>query len=114
MASVQAVFYEYERLTKFSGLQLNADKTEFLHVNNNLNHNADKHFNFKYNSTDYQVLACKYITICGIRFSNDQQTEYEYNIIRRINAMENQLKRWICRDLTLNGRNMIAKTFGFS
>jgi hypothetical protein len=28
--------------------------------------------------------------------------------------MENQLKRWICRDLTLNGRNMIAKTFGFS
>jgi hypothetical protein len=114
MASVQAVFYEYERLTKFSGLQLNADKTEFLHVNNNLNHNADRHFNFKYNSTDYQVLACKHITICGIRFSNDQQTEYEYNIIRRVNAMENQLKRWICRNLTLNGRNMIAKTFGFS
>jgi hypothetical protein len=114
MASIQAVFYEYERLTKFSGLQLNADKTEFLHVNNNLNHNADRHFNFKYNNIDYQVSACKHITICGIRFSSDQQTEYEYNVIRRINAMENQLKRWICRDLTLNGRNMIAKTFGFS
>jgi hypothetical protein len=114
MASVQAVFYEYERLTKFSGLQLNADKTEFLYVNNNLNHNADRHFNFKYNNIDYQVSACKHITICGIRFSKDQQTEYEYNVIRRINAMENQLKRWICRDLTLNGRNMIAKTFGFS
>jgi hypothetical protein len=114
MASVQAVFYEYERLTKFSGLQLNADKTEFLHVNNNLHHNADRHFNFKYNNIDYRVSACKHITICGIRFSNDQKTEYEYNINRRINAMENQLKRWICRDLTLNGRNMIAKTFGFS
>jgi exonuclease III len=114
MASVKAVFYEYERLTKISGLQLNADKTEFLHINNNFNYNADRHFNFKYNNTDYQVSACKHITICGIRFSNDRQIEYEYNIIRRINAMENQLKRWICRDLTLNGRNMIAKTFGFS
>jgi hypothetical protein len=114
MASVQAVFYEYERLTKFSGLQLNADKTEFLYVNNDLIHNADRHFNFKYNNIDYHVSACKHITICGIRFSNDHQIEYKYNIIRRINAMENQLKRWICRDLTLNGRNMIAKTFGFS
>jgi exonuclease III len=112
--SVQAVFYEYKRLTMLSGLQLNADKTEFLYVNNNLNFNTARQFNFKYDNTEYCVPACRHITICGIRFSKDPQIEYEYNVIRRINAMENQLKRWICRDLTLNGRNMIAKTFGFS
>jgi exonuclease III len=114
MASIQAVFYEYERLTTLSGLQLNADKTEFLRAYNNLNLDANRQFDFKYNGIQYHVSACKHITICGIQFANDQQAEYEYNIVRRINAMENQLKRWICRDLTLNGRNMIAKTFGFS
>jgi hypothetical protein len=31
--SVQQVFYEYERLTNRSGLELNADKTEFLVLN---------------------------------------------------------------------------------
>jgi hypothetical protein len=113
MASIQAIFYEYERLTTLSGLQLNADKTEFLCVKN-LNLNADRQFSFNYNNDNYRVSACKHITICGIQLANDQQIEYEYNIIRRIKAMESQLKRWICRDLTLNGRNMIAKTFGFS
>jgi hypothetical protein len=114
MAAIKAIFYEYERLTVLSGLQLNADKTEFLCVNNNPNLNAGKQFDFKYNGSDYHISTSKNITICGIQFANDQQVEYEYNIVRRITAMENQLKRWICRDLTLNGKNMIAKTFGFS
>ena len=30
---IQQVFYEYERLTKRSGLELNADKTEILSLN---------------------------------------------------------------------------------
>ncbi len=30
---IQQVFYEYERLTKRSGLELNADKTEILNLN---------------------------------------------------------------------------------
>jgi hypothetical protein len=114
MASIKAIFYEYERLTVLSGLQLNADKTEFLCVNNNPNLNAGKQFDFEYNGSDYHISTCKHITICGIQFANDQQVEYEFNIVRRIVAMENQLKRWVCRDLTLNGKNMIAKTFGFS
>jgi hypothetical protein len=38
--SVNEVFYEYERLTKLSGLELNADKTEILILNNQPLQNA--------------------------------------------------------------------------
>jgi hypothetical protein len=112
--SIQAIFHEYERLTKLSGLQLNADKTEFLHTTNSQDPETNRQITFQYNNSEFCVPVCKHITICGIRFSNDYETEYEYNIIKRIKAMENQLKRWVCRDLTINGRNMIAKTFGLS
>ncbi len=32
LESVQEVFFEYERLTRKSGLELNADKTEILRI----------------------------------------------------------------------------------
>ena len=34
--SVQGIFTQYERLTKKSGLLLNADKTEILNLENNI------------------------------------------------------------------------------
>jgi hypothetical protein len=61
--SINAVFKEYERLTRISGLELNADKTE---------------------------------------------------IHDKIDKLEGQLKKWTIRNLTLEGKILIVKTFGLS
>jgi hypothetical protein len=40
LGSVQEVFFEYERLTRKSGLELNADKTEILRIGQLNEHNV--------------------------------------------------------------------------
>jgi hypothetical protein len=107
--SIQAIFEQYEKLSNLSGLTLNADKTEIINTlpGNNVTR-------VKYNNSFFNITPLESIIICGIKLANDEQREYEYNVLRRITEMENQLKKWLCRDLTLNGRNIIAKTFGMS
>jgi hypothetical protein len=107
--SIQAIFDQYEKLTKLSGLTLNAEKTEII----NAQHQNDS-YAIVYNNNNFQISPLESIIICGIKFSNDENSEYEYNIRRRIAEMETQLKKWLCRDLSLNGRNIVAKTFGLS
>jgi hypothetical protein len=107
--SIQAIFKQYEILTNLSGLTLNADKTEIL---NSIDNNQT--CNIEYNGNVVHLTPLDSIIICGIKFSNNKNDEYEYNVCRRINEMETQLKKWVCRNLTLNGRNIIAKTFGMS
>jgi hypothetical protein len=54
------------------------------------------------------------VKICGITFSNNQNISYENNIIKRIDKMERQLNIWRQRNLTLQGKVLLAKTFGLS
>jgi hypothetical protein len=108
-ASIQAIFSQYEILTNLSGLTLNADKTEIINSIDNT-----MLYNIQYNGNMVPITPLDSIIICGIKFSNNENDEYEYNVCRRINEMESQLKKWVCRNLTLNGRNIIAKTFGMS
>jgi hypothetical protein len=48
---IQQVFYEYERLTRRSGLELNADKTEIL----NLNSKEKDLISFNYNDKSFSI-----------------------------------------------------------
>ncbi len=48
---IQQVFYEYERLTQRSGLELNADKTEIL----NLNSKDKDLIIFRYNDKSFEI-----------------------------------------------------------
>ena len=52
---IQQVFYEYERLTKRSGLELNADKTEIL----NLNSKEKDKISFRYNDKSFAINTVK-------------------------------------------------------
>ncbi len=52
---IQQVFYEYKRLTKRSGLELNADKTEIL----NLNSNEKDKISFRYNDKFFAINTFK-------------------------------------------------------
>ncbi len=52
---IQQVFYKYKRLTKRSGLKLNADKTEIL----NLNSNEKDKISFRYNDKFFAINTFK-------------------------------------------------------
>jgi hypothetical protein len=108
--AIQVIFNIYSAFTKMSGLELNADKTEILVTGEN------KPITFKVNylNSSYELLTVTGITVGGIRIDNDSKLEYKTNILDKIECMGNQLNRWRCRDLSIHGRSLVAKAFGFS
>jgi hypothetical protein len=108
--SVQQIFKEYERLTVKSGLELNADKTEILILNSNV----VKKMKINYLETNFEITTVNDIKICGLHFNSDLEQEYAKNVISKIDKLNNQLKKWIHYHLTLEGKNLIVKTFGLS
>jgi len=110
--SIREVFKEYERLTRKSGLELNADKTEILQLGGTV----DRHkiYEFEYLDTKYALTSVERIKICGLYFCTDKNEEYEENIMEKVERLESQLKRWMCRNLTLEGKILIVKTYGLS
>jgi hypothetical protein len=110
--SINAIFGEYERLTNISGLELNADKTEILRLGYNKFEKKDTRI--KYLGKQYVISTVESIKVCGIHFCSDAGEEYDLNILEKIERMEIQLKKWMCRDLTMEGKILIIKTFGLS
>jgi hypothetical protein len=108
--SIQQVFREYDRLTNKSGLELNADKTEIL----NLKSDEMKSILFRYNNQNFQINTVKNIKICGLFFCTNSDDEYSLNILNKIKKLKSQLKMWSHFHLTLEGKNLIVKTFGLS
>jgi hypothetical protein len=112
LRNVQEIFREYERLTRLSGLELNADKTEILRIG--VNKNSILTISVKYCGIQYQIKSITSIKICGIYFCSDIAIEYDYNILEKIEKLEVQLRKWMCRSLTIEGKILIIKTFGLS
>jgi len=105
--SLQEIFNEYERLSKASGLILNANKTEILGPNN-------YGFNIKYNGEEYRLSSNSRAKINGVIFDKDEERMKEENfsvLMAKINSM---LAGWSTRGLSLLGRIQIYKTFGLS
>jgi hypothetical protein len=107
---IQQVFKEYERLTNLSGLELNADKTEIL----SLDSSEEKLFGFEYNEECYHIRSVKRIKICGLFYCTDEKEEYELNVIEKHNKLKSKIRAWSHRNLTLEGKILIVKTFGLS
>ena len=108
--SVQAVFDQYEKLTRRSGLELNADKTEIL----SLKSDTVLRFNLNYLNTQFVISTITRIKICGIWYCNNKNEEYRLNITDKIAKMNCMLKKWRTRNLTYEGKSLIIKTFGLS
>jgi len=66
------------------------------------------------NDKIYEFYDQKSVKICGITFSNDKELAYKENIIQKIFKLERQLDIWRSRQLTLEGKILIVKTFGLS
>ncbi len=105
---IQQVFYEYERLTKRSGLELNADKTEIL----NLNSKEKDIISFKYNDESFAINAVEKIIMCGLYFCSNEDEEYQLNVVEKIKKLSYKIKLWSQRHLTIEGKTLIVKTIG--
>jgi hypothetical protein len=109
--SLNQVFREYQRLTDTSGLTLNADKTEILNLNPNIN---TKSYLVEYENKRIRIDSVLTLKICGIHFCKDVNEEYNYNVNQKIDKLVKNLKVWSSRHLTFEGKALILKTFGIS
>ena len=108
--SIQQVFCEYERLTRRSGLELNADKTEIL----NLNSKEKDMISLNYNGKSFAISTVEKIKICGLYFCTNHDEEYQLNVLEKIQKLTYKIKLWTQRHLTMEGKVLIVKTFGLS
>ena len=106
---IQKVFEEYERLTKLSGLMLNADKTEILNVKSTnlrlLNHRP---YRVTYLGEAHQLKNNQEIKVNGILMSQDEVNTRKNNVESTLRKIENQLKRWSRRSLSILGKVLIV------
>ena len=108
--SFNNIFFEYGKLTRTSGLTLNADKTEIL----NLSKSERQSSKATYLNNELTLGHKQEITICGNCLSLDNTRCYEVNITNKISKLRNQLNLWKTRQLSINGKMIIIKTFAIS
>jgi len=116
LSCLQAVFDEYTRLTRWSGLQLNADKTEILsfHSRNVRIGNLDLGFDIEYMAMLYHLECKDKVKINGIIFQQNESRMRIENLESILKKVESQLLRWSGRGLSLLGKILVLKTFGIS
>jgi hypothetical protein len=105
--NVKDIFYEYGRLTRASGLTLNADKTEILDM-------EEKHYKVKYDGKTHKLKGAKSVKINGIVFNKDIEVMKEENFTHLVSKIGSMLMGWRARQLSLLGKILIYKTFGMS
>jgi hypothetical protein len=105
--SVQLIFKEYERLSKVSGLILNANKTEILNV-------TEQTFKVKYRGEEHSLHSRRNVKINGIIFDKDAGKMRDDNFNNLYNRIQMMLGGWSARGLSLLGKVLIYKTYGLS
>ena len=108
--SLQQVFNEYERLSKRSGLVLNADKTEIMRLGSS----DELRYNVSYLNQQFLIATKEKIKINGILFQRDYKELVNENAKAAINRMDKFFRSWSRRSLSTLGRILIVKTFGIS
>ncbi len=78
-------------MTKKSGLELNADKTEILRIGH-LNEKKVK-LSISYMEKAYEIQNVDQMKICDLYFCNDPVVEYDHNILSKVERFELQLKQ---------------------
>ena len=111
IGSLQALFVEYEALTKNSGLQLNADKTELMKIGSNP---VESSYNVNYRLGTHNVRSKPVVKINGILFQRDRSRMTEANVKLAMDRMDSHFRKWARRGLTTLGKILIVKTFGIS
>ncbi len=111
----QALFTEYERFSKISGLLLNADKTEIYNFGDDRRDNRIKEPDkVTYREVAYTIAPVPEIKINGVILCQNRANQKVRNCEILIQRMERHFANWSKRQLTLLGKIQIYKTFGIS
>ena len=113
--NLQLIFKEYERLSRKSGLELNANKTEILRLRSrNLPIVPQNLFRIQYSNQEHRLETLEQIKINGIVMCQEETRMRTENVDIVCGKINNQLKRWSCRNLSILGKILVVKTFGVS
>ena len=110
--SIKAVFKEYGRLTKASGLTLNADKTEIMRLCKNRDQEVE--YEVRYLGKVFKLKSQPEVKINGILFQQDEERMRKSNVAEVARKMKSKLEPWSRRNLTIVGKILLTKTFGIS
>ena len=116
-AGLQTIFDEYSRLTKASGLELNADKTEIMQLrrrNQNEGNFVPTNFDVVYCGQMYQLNTSREIKVNGILFQQNTNQAVDANVDNVLGKIDKILRNWSARHLSLLGKILIVKTFAIS
>jgi exonuclease III len=103
--SKQSIFNEYERLTKASGLKLNADKTEIYdYCSIEIRQTRPLASTIRYLGESYTIQPLNSIKINGVVLSKDYGSMRKINTDILINKMDEHFRNWAKRNLSLLGR----------
>ena len=108
--SLRNLFLEYERLTKISGLELNADKTELMKIGSEV----ESSYTVNYQNSRYELNTLNKIKMNGIFLQRGTDEMAEANVEAVMEKMNAHFKSWSRRSLSLLGKILIVKTFGIS
>jgi Reverse transcriptase (RNA-dependent DNA polymerase) len=111
--SIQAIFTEYDRLSKASGLFLNADKTELFNITSPNTFAMQMH-SVIYDNQTYNIQNATSVKINGIIFNTDKDAMANENYDVMAQKMHKHFLEWSKRSLSILGKIQIIKTFGLS
>ena len=108
--SLRALFSEYERLSRNSGLELNANKTEIMRMSGE----GEQAYRATYLNKDVVIMSVPSLKINGIIFQRNADAMEQENVESVCRKMDCQFRRWSKRNLTTLEKILIVKTFGIS
>lgn len=108
----QAIFTEYEKFSKISGLLLNADKTEIYDFTDGRRQNAIT--KVTYLGEQIELKSMDKIKINDIILCKNRSLQNTINCDLLITKMEQYFMSWSRRNLSLLGKIQIYKTYGLS
>jgi hypothetical protein len=109
--SIKNALEDYEAFSHASGLFINPEKTEILNLKR---YTINDELRVKIYNKDTCIKFSEHITICGKTFSLNSKIETEHNILNKIVKLKKQISCWNKRNLTIEGKILVAKTFGIS
>ena len=115
MRSLQGVFDEYDRLSRLSGLKLNAEKTELLHlISTNRRQPNQPLFSFSYGGERHDIAPKSEVKINGVLFHQEESRMRTRNVEEIAVKIDKKMKMWSKRNLSILGKILVVKTFGVS
>ena len=106
--NVQGIFTEYERLSRLSGLELNASKTELLRFKSGVARPEPNDFTVNYLNQRHTLETVERVKINGIFLQQNQQLMKEANLEQVSRKIEKHCACWSRRHLCLLGKILIS------